>query len=213
LLVAVERAKKYRQEWIDQILIAANANKDMLFVVKKHPVERQIDYPQFENINNILYVYEDCELQVLMQYAGVFFHYGSTSLVDAYLLRLPSVYLFSEGANWYTDLGWPSSRKSPVHEILNVIEEYKKGFVQFEQTLQIRQIMFDMFNIEKGKPYNPSSKIAELLLADDTPQRIPLTDRYLWRALTMTYYYQTRSFVGRIVRKMLPLLFNRSGVR
>lgn len=209
LLVAVERAKKYRQEWIEQILIAANENKDMLIVVKKHPVEKLKDYPQFENVANILHVYEDCELQSVMQYAGLFVHYGSTSLVDAYLLQVPSVYVYAEGANWYTDLGWPSSRKTHLHEVLNVISEYKNGLVQFELIPQMQQIMFDMFNIEVGKPYNPSKTIAELLLSDEPPLRIPLTDRYLWRALA----YQTKSLVGRIVRKVLPFLVARSGVK
>lgn len=213
LLVAVERAKKYRQEWIEQILIAANENKDMLVVVKKHPVEKLKDYPQFENVDNILHVYEDCELQAVMQYAGLFIHYGSTSLVDAYLLRLPSVYVYAEGANWYTDLGWPSSIKSPLHEIRNVIKEYKNGLVKFEHTPQMQQIMFDMFNIEIGKPYNPSKTIAELLLADDPPLHIPLTDRYLWRALAITFYYQIKNLAGRIVCKVLPFLVARSGVK
>ena len=62
---------------------------------------------------NVEYVWQDVDIGDLIEHSAVFLHYGSTSLVDAYLARVPAVYVYSREPrcrHWFTDMGWPSAR-------------------------------------------------------------------------------------------------------
>ncbi len=201
LLEGVEISKQFRAKLIETIISTADQHHKQLFIVKKHPIERTEDYAVLETIPNILYVHEDIELQNLIPYVGLFLHYGSTALVDSYLSGVPSVYIYSTtNKQWYSDLGWPSSVRAEVAEIPTVIQDYLNGKVNFRMTAGIKQIMKDIFNIEEGKPYRPSREIAQLLLAADKAQRVPLSDHYLWKAVIAVLLDSGLIVVSRIIK-------------
>lgn len=179
LLEAVEISKRYRSEWIENVIAAANENPLALIVVKKHPIEKRENYESFNEVNNILFIDEDIQVEEIIPYASVFFHYGSTALVDAYLSKIPAIYVYSlKNKHWYSDLGWPSSLRVEVNDIPITVKNCLSGNMKFKMTPDIKRVLREIFNIEDSKPYRPSREIAKIILDPAPPQKIQITDPY-----------------------------------
>jgi surface carbohydrate biosynthesis protein len=187
-LSAREMAKRFRLKWIENVKKTALENPEILIVCKKHPIEKMEDYDEYADIDNILYIYEDIQVNDIVPYAGIFFHYGSTTLVDSYLSQIPSISVSTdESSEWYSDPGWPSSDKIDVEEIPETVKKFLAGGISFEFTPEIAQVLKDIFNIELDKPYKPSKDIAKIVLDLQPPQKIQLIDPYLWKALWVVF--------------------------
>ena len=197
-MTLMEMAKRFRNKWIFNVKKTALENPDNLIVCKIHPIERKEDYyNEYQGIKNILLVYEGIQLPDLMDYVGVLFHYGSTTLVDSYLSKTPSVFVYTdESSIWYSDYGWPSSEKIKVNEIPSAVKKYLKGDIVFEMNSNIKKVLLDIFNIEYGKKYRPSMEIAKIILDKTPPQKIYITDPYFLKAVTSIIYART---LGRFV--------------
>ena len=203
LMSGAEFSKRYREAWIENIINVSKQNPNKLFVIKKHPIECYKDYIKLTEIKNILYIHEDFDIQDIIPFAGLFFHYGSTALVDSYLSRVPSVYVYSPEENqWYPDFGWPSSKKVVVDGIPEIIKTFNAGEISFELTKDIKKVMEDVFNIEEGKPYKPSREIAQIIFDPQPPQKIHITDRYLLKAVIDIFLDQTFRRLGRLTKKI-----------
>lgn len=185
LLEAVEIAKRFRSEWIANAITSATENPDALIILKKHPIERMEDYDALNAFDNILYVYEDVQVEEIIRYAGILFHYGSTTLVDAYLSKIPAVYVYSKkNKHWLSDLGWPSSIRVEEHEMAAVVKRFVAGNLNLEvNNSNIKIVLKDIFNIEENIPYRPSREIAEIILDPTVPQKIKVTDLYFLKSL------------------------------
>ena len=206
LLEAVEISKRYRSEWIANVIVAANENSKSLIVIKKHPIEKREDYEVFNSIDNILYIYEDIQVEEIIPYASVFFHYGSTALVDAYLSKIPAIYVYSQkNKQWYSDLGWPSAKRVAVNEIPITVKNCLSGNILFGMSSDIRHVLGEIFNIEDGKPYRPSREIAKLILDPTPPQKIKMIDPYFMKAMG--------SVILTIVRSHISMSLNKIGIR
>jgi len=202
LLEGVEISKRFRSEWVEAIIAVALENSDMLIVVKKHPVEKNQDYANFKGVENILFVYEDIQVDEIVPCVGILFHYGSTALVDAYLSHIPSVYVYSnDNKQWYTDLGWPSSGKVDVYGVLQAVKDYRSGNFVFNMNDDIKRILNDVFDIKAGQAYCPSKRIAQLLLDSSSSQKIKLTDPYLWKAIAAIFIAPIFNRIARIFKK------------
>lgn len=189
LLEGVEISKRFRQEWIDNILEASIQNPEILILVKKHPIEKRQNYEIFEGVENILFIYEDIQVEQIISYASVFFHYGSTALVDSYLAGIPAVYVFSQhNKQWYPDMGWPSSLKVMVSEIPKALKESIAGKTKFEMNAGVEVILKDIFGIEKGRAYRPSKEIARIILDPSPPQKISLTDTFFIKSIFAVFW-------------------------
>lgn len=207
LLRIIEQVKRFRAGWIDAVLHAARENPDLLFVLKKHPIERREDYAALEGLANVLYVWQDIDIGDLIERAGVFFHYGSTSLADTYLARVPAVYVHSREAEchqWFPDMDWPSARSLTPEQIPDAVREFRAGRIALDETdPRIRAVLEFNFNIRSGESYRPSRKIAEFLLQEHPAQSIPLHDQYRWRSLAYYYYLKLRRRIGRPIKNAL----------
>lgn len=208
LLGIIEEVKRFRAGWIEAVRTAAAQNPDLLFVLKKHPIERREDYAALEGIPNVLYVWCGVDIGDLMTHAGLFVHYGSTSLADSYLAQVPAVYLHSREPrchDWFPDMGWPSACSAPCDELPALVREFRDGRVTMVDTPAMRSVLELNFNIRPGEPYLPSRDIALLLLDEDRAQAVPPWDRYLWAALSRYGYLRLRRLVGRPIKRMLGL--------
>lgn len=207
LLAVIEEVKRFRANWADAIRDAAGAYPDLLFVLKKHPIERKEDYAALAELPNLLYVAEDIDIADLMERSAVFFHYGSTSLVDAYLAGVPAIYVHSSERRcheWFPDLGWPSVCSITPDRIKDMVGEFRDGRIrQSWDDAAIRGVLEWNFNIQNGVPYHPAAAIAEFLLTPEPPQAVSLIDPYLWRALKWYYYPAARRRIGPLVKKGL----------
>lgn len=207
LLGIIEEVKRFRASWIESVRRAAEENPDLLFVLKKHPIERRDDYAALAELGNVLYVWEDVDIGDLIERAGIFFHYGSTSLADAYLARIPAVYIHSREErcrNWFPDMGWPSARSVASDVIPEAVREFRNGGIAHDGSdPRIKAVLEYNFNIRDGEEYRPSRRIAEYLLAEHAPQRSSPFDVHMWRALSRHHYLRLRRAVGRPVKKAL----------
>jgi len=207
LLSMIEEVKRFRAGWIEAISRTAGENPELLFVLKKHPIEKREDYAALEDLPNVLYVWQDIDIGDLIERAGIFFHYGSTSLADTYLASVPAIYVYSREAgcrNWFPDMGWPSAQSVPADAIPGAVRDFRTGRIVYDNNdPRVKAVLDFNFNIREGEPYRPSRKIAEFLLQDGSPQRVALLDRYKWRSLCRFYYYRLRRIVGRPIRNAL----------
>ena len=207
LLGIIEEVKRFRASWIDGVKRAASENPDLLFVLKKHPIERYEDYSMLDGIENVEYVWQDVDIGDLIERSGVFLHYGSTSLVDAYLARIPAVYVYSREPrchHWFTDMGWPSACAVPSDQIADVVREFRSGNVRHDDSNPgIAAVLEYNFNIRQGEPYRPSHMIAEYLLQEHHAQRTLAFDPYAIRALARFYMLKLRRAVGPPVKRAL----------
>jgi len=189
LLESVKMAKEYRSKWIKNIIITANQNRDSLIIVKKHPIEGRNDYKEFNNIDNILFIYEDFDIDQIMSYAGILFHYGSTALVDSYLLGIPSIYVYSENSlNWYPDLGWPSSGKVHIDNVSQVVADYFNNKIVFSINSDQKRVLKEIFNINDNVLYKPSEEIAKIILSKDAINKVKIYDKYFAKALSQIVF-------------------------
>lgn len=207
LLEIIEEVKRFRASWIEGVRRAARENPDLLFVLKKHPIERREDYAALEGIGNILYVWQDVDIGDLIERAAIFLHYGSTSLADAYLARIPAVYVHSREPRchrWFPDMGWPSARSATSEQIADVVREFREGRIAYDdRDPGIKAVLDYNFNIRDGEAYVPSRRIAEYLLQDHPAQRIAPFDSHRWRALAHHHYLRLRRKVGRPIKRAL----------
>lgn len=207
LLGIIDEVKRFRASWIESVRQAATENADLLFVLKKHPIERREDYAALADLGNVLYVWQDVDIGDLIERAAIFFHYGSTSLADAYLARIPAVYVHSRDErcrNWFPDMGWPSARCVAADMIPQSVREFLSGSIVYDGSdSRIGSVLQYNFNIREGEEYRPSRRIAEYLLGEHAPQRSLLLDAHMWRAMWRHHYLRLRRTVGRPVKRAL----------
>ncbi len=207
LLATIEEVKRFRTEWIDAVRQAAQENPDLLFVLKKHPIERRDDYAVLEKVPNILYIWQDVDIADVIQRAGIFFHYGSTSLADAYLARVPAVYVHSHEARchaWFSDMDWPSARSILAGGIPGAVSDFRSGHLAYDaRDPKVKVVLEFNFNIREGEPYRPSLQIAQYLLQDERAQRPSIFDSHMWQALSRYYYVKLRRTVGPPIKRAL----------
>jgi len=193
-----EQTAQLRDLWIKTIIETAKKHSDVLFIIKSHPTENIVNarkgtdrYREFENYPNIVYFSEPVSIISVMQKCGIFFHYGSTTAAEAFLLKVPTV-LVTSGGIMLDDLQWPTNRTIDIRDLPGLVNEQLTSPLQFKMVPDIEEILSGAFNIQKEHlsrrtPYLPSKDIAEFLLSlkDDTPQQISASDPYLTEAVKL----------------------------
>ena len=205
-LDGVERAKRFRQLWIERIIQAADENPAALFIVKCHPIETEIHFRQqyhnpylrFAGHRNIVYVTENVPVGAILPHCSLFFQYGSTCLAESYLLQVPSVFvtsaqIYRQGTPSvydYSDLGWPATLQADILEVPELVRRHLQEPVCFEiNRSETERVLKDVFNVDRANldgttPYLPSRDIALFLLdlGKESPQRLDPKDPYLLEA-------------------------------
>ena len=187
-----------RSLWIEKIIEIAETHPEVLIIVKSHPVENIMNtrigidrYEVFNNYRNIAYISELVRIIDIMPFSSVFFHYGSTTAAEAYLLKVPSVSITLKIIeDEYLKL--PSTKAINIFDLPRFVNDHLTSPLQFEVVPDIEEILSGAFNIHKEHlsrrtPYLPSKDIAEFLLSlkDDTPQQISASDPYLTEAVKL----------------------------
>lgn len=207
LLGIIEEVKRFRTAWTVGVARAARENPELLFVLKKHPIELKQDYAELERLDNVLYIWQDVDIADLIERSALFFHYGSTSLADAYLAGIPAVYVHSSEERcrkWFSDMGWPSALSVPADRIPEVLRDFRSGSLHHDpRDVRVKSILDYNFNIRDDEPYLPSRDIAKLLLQGPGPAQSVALDPYMWRAVAWHFYFKVRRAVGRPVKRVL----------
>jgi len=182
IIRTAQLTKTFKSNFENTINSAARINNKTFFIIKIHPLESESDY-NF-NAQNIKVVQNSQKVYDLLCISDYFFHYGSTSAAEAYLLKKPVYYYYDIPLNeYYTDLKWPSNKKIRLHDLESFIsnKEYKTSS-EIPPTL-IKNVLRENFNYTDGKEYKPSFLIAKLISRDSKPQTIGLCNKFLLKSV------------------------------
>jgi len=195
-LDAIEISKKLRSKFIKEIDATA-ALSDSLFYIKIHPIEKKENYI-FKNFNsNIIVIKDEYTISELVRNCDFFFHYGSTTLIDAYLHNKPSFYYYyKESKTYYPDLNWPNNKILNLDSLKEFILNNEMNQFKFKLSKEIKDVLKEEFNYSFSKTYKPSKEIASRLLSKSKLLKISLFDKYLWfsvfKSFTLLFGYLSR---------------------
>lgn len=193
----VDEIKKFREKFKRTIINIAKNNKDKLIIVKLHPVEINIinsfnnePLNEFKDYENIIYINYPLPISNLIYSCGIFFHLGSTSLMEAYMSKIPSIYITCKSLHYnseFTPLVFkkhpiPSTKEIDIDELEEFFYYYVNNGFEFNTYNEMDQALLDYFNISSnGNYYKPSKKIAELLIScgEFSDNIIDVTNKYL----------------------------------
>lgn len=193
------RVKVYQSLWMEAMESVADMHHDFLFIVKIHPHEMKIHrnknihpYKVLEGYSNILLVDGDTYISEILSYCGILFHYGSTAMLEAYLSKVPSCYLYvdelrGEGPDAHA-LHQLSTLSSDIRNVSSIVAEHKKSPIEFTQQPEVETYLKDSLNMVPSQPYHPSKRIARFLLSlvREQSQLISPDDQYLINAVQQT---------------------------
>lgn len=203
LLVLSRKVKEFRAQWICSVLSSARSNRSVLFVLKKHPIERTEDYSELADEPNVVLISQDVPIHDLIKRSSILVHYGSTIAADAYLAKIPTIYAYSVDhsvRDYMSNMGWPASVSIPIGDLELAIRKFVAKELSGEISESMQRVLEWNFNIKPGVEYTPSKDIAAFLLAADKGQSIPIWDRYMWRSLFWYAGVKIRQLYGRVVR-------------
>ena len=192
----IEISKTLRSKFIKEIENTA-AHSDLIFYIKIHPIENKEDYI-FKNVNsNIIVIKDEYQISELVKNCDFFFHYGSTTLIDAYIHKKPSFYYYyKESKTYYPDLNWPNNKILNLDNLKEFIVNNEMNQFKFKISKEIKDVMKEEFNYSFSKTYKPSKEIASHLLSNNEVLRISLFDKYLWfsifKSVSLLFGYLSR---------------------
>jgi len=200
----LDKCKLFRYMWINIIDLCAKQNPDMAFVIKNHPLEinvikvknRPDPYACLKKHNNVILINRPLPVKDIIQKCGVLFHYGSTTMLEAYLNGVPSVYVESKdirkvdgSINPFGVMDIPSTISIDILQLPDFINSLMNRPVHFEESEKIDTFLERQVCFSKNVPYRPTESIATFLLSiNQQPQKILHTDQYLLHALEMFGY-------------------------
>ncbi|QTA87910.1 Radical SAM domain-containing protein [Desulfonema magnum] len=198
MLLVVERTKKLRQMWIDSIIKNALNYPELLFIIKTHPQENAHyksknlnPYSAFQDYKNILLIIENIPFSSIIHECGILFHYASTTMLEAYLSKIPSVCIYSKELrkihckrlDFPNELEIYSTTSVDIGDIPSLISSHVAEPIQFKRNESVEKYLEDQINLKIGENYNPSERIAHFLLSlidkKEKAQEISPDDKYL----------------------------------
>jgi len=179
-----------------------NLGDIVLFDINKNKASgKALDLEQssiVENFNsNIIVIKDEYTISELVRNCDFFFHYGSTTLIDAYLHNKPSFYYYyKESKTYYPDLNWPNNKILNLDSLKEFILNNEMNQFKFKLSKEIKDVLKEEFNYSFSKTYKPSKEIASRLLSKSKLLKISLFDKYLWfsvfKSFTLLFGYLSR---------------------
>lgn len=195
-----KQVRNLRNEYVNLINRLAKELPDFHFWVKLHPSEirnieeNDVPYDYFKELqaSNISILAENIPIGAIMDVMDCMIHYGSTTSLEAYIYKIPTIYLFY-------------GQKSKFHESISTVDievrDYEKvlQFVLsemcFRENEKASKLLYDGMNYIEGKSYKPTECIAEFIneIIDEKNLRIKSSDVFLKRILKTCYEGKVRS--------------------
>ncbi|MHC4175506.1 MAG: class I SAM-dependent methyltransferase, partial [Planctomycetota bacterium] len=136
----------------------------------------------------ILLLTENMPFRAIIHHCGLLFHYGSTTMLEAYLAQVSSVYvnsgklrLGSDKLYEFNDLGIPSTLSVDVVDVPSIVSQHAAAPIKLKRQREVEQYLEDILELKIGCDYRASNRIADFLLsiAEEEPQHISSDDKYL----------------------------------
>lgn len=181
-LEAVHKSQLAQNIWIQMLSQVAEAFPKAAILLKTHPLENNLfarlgRSPYKEALGcypNIIHVDQQINIGDLLGLCSLFFHYGSTSNIDAYLREIPSVLVEypevtdSGGVSRYFSVGGevtPTDVSQHYSLIVEFIRQHFKSPVAFMRRERTEKFLKDFLNFSHDERYNPSEQIAKFLVS------------------------------------------------
>lgn len=189
--------RKYRDNYMRSVVEGAKQYPNILFIVKLHPVEVEnirLDskyyYSQYENIPNVFLVKEAIPISIILNITDVFFHYGSTAGMEAYIYRIPMVQLTNEDENKPKDCVGDVFFKSHIMvnaEDTNIVQKVIDSDLVFFRLEETEEILYNLMNYKFDEEYKPAEKLAQFILEEKEAQKLSKENVYFKKILTSEY--------------------------
>jgi len=202
--------QKFRQLWINTLIECATKHPEVLFVSKMHPLEivvcknKEISpYAELKKYSNILLIEENISFRLLIPFCSILFHYGSTTLLESYVSKVPTVSIFSDFFPTVNEFGASSTLEIDIKNIPIIVQHHLIQPILFQKNLQLEMYLEEQIDLTIGEEYKPSEKIANFILSvkRSEPLNILANDPYLINAMRSSTH-----FIGNLVNKAIELI-------
>lgn len=203
LVELTDKVKVYRENFINGVTLAAKQNRDCLFVIKMHPceIERKYDnnpYDKLKELENVILIDYMINLSKFICNANIFFHIGSTTMIESYLANVNTCFLMDENLHseendneplFYGKFYWPSTYEIYLTELSEFINKSKKDVQKHIKNKMIEKVLFEFFNVNRKnligeEKYCPSKRIAQILLDNTEISKIDINSLFLKEAFS-----------------------------
>ncbi len=178
----IEFQKKYRDQYVNDIIQLARQCSNIGVAVKLHPVEikllrqnKLVYYEKLRGYNNILLVDTPFPLSVILNDAELLVHYGSTTSLEAYIFGVPTLLRSADGYLTGNKNMYLYTDEVCIYDFNTFAEKIKNG-IAFQVDKKMEDVLFDSFNWRKDAPYHPSEQIAEFLNNDLHAKRVNIKE-------------------------------------
>ena len=164
----LQNFKNLRDNYVNTINKLAKDFPDYSFWVKLHPSEienierNRVPYNYYEKLHskNIHIIVDRIPLGAYLNQMDCLIHYGSTASLEAYIYKIPSLYLYYEEMQ-------PHFRRISSESI--EVTDYKKcadyvrAEMSFAENMEMQSYILESMNYVMDKDYAPSRDIAEFI--------------------------------------------------
>ena len=179
VLEVAKKAKKFKEN-LKKIIEEVSRNINYDIIVKIHPTEKESDYI-FKNKK--IKVYKNKDIHSLVDSCNYFFHYGSTTVLNSYILKKPAFFFYQNNLlDYFPDMGMPNLENIEINNLKDFLESKKFESFRFKKTKKIESVLKDQINYSYGEPYRPSLGIAKILKSNNSIQRINVLNYFLIRS-------------------------------
>lgn len=215
LNMSIESGKKWLECQRDQVEACLESVirkfPNILFILKKHPRENfESDYRDSRNemnrlINfpNVLYLKDEEDIQDLIQISDLWMAFESTSIMEAWLMNVPTLMINPDSNFTRTDLYFGSSLVKNVQDILKVFDLFfnqndSTFFNQKDVTEKRKNIIKNSIGFDDGFNHLRVIKFIKPFLSRvKSPLKVELNWRFLKFYLLLhfgKYFYSKRIF-------------------
>lgn len=189
----IEINKYYRDSYIGILKKAAEKYRNILFLVKVHPVEIESmsregkrPYDELKYYSNIILIDKPEPISEFLDYIDLFIHYGSTTALEAYIYKIPTVQLINDHPEIFPNscgVSYFESTKqikiSNAEEVFSILE---KGinYVNLDGT---NKILKGLMNYDVNAPYSPSQILSDFFINISAKTLLTFSDREVRKAL------------------------------
>lgn len=162
----VNGVSAYRTKYINLIKRLADKYEEYNFYIKLHPHElknylnstSKMSYVEdFSNYDNVFVILENVPVSSLLVYSDSMIHYGSTVYMEAYIYKIPEIYLVGEG---FLNLDIESQYKFSIDDTEKIVDFLGEN-ICYNVKDSISNYIKAWVNYDENEPYEPSKKIAQ----------------------------------------------------
>ena len=153
------------------------------YIVKLHPIEiaekkSLYMYDPLEGYDNIFIIREPFPMQVVLGCVDALFHYGSTTSFEAYIYKIPSIQLLYHAPGEFAKKTFDRVMSTYELDLGNYdLDIFASEPPKFKETPEIETYIREVFGYETGKPYSPTTIIANEILGGRERQPLELDEK------------------------------------